>query len=125
MSGPVDTLHAAVFRMLDPAPVPTYRWLPSSADDVPCLVVGRPQGPSPDPDTLAVAVLSVGVYALGRRDPGPDEQAELLFARFWRPPAVEGMALRLDGIEAGTVEVTGLVYPAHTATLSARFAPCP
>jgi hypothetical protein len=130
VSGPLDTLHATLARQLEGSPVPVYRWLPASADDTPCLVVGRPSL-EPDADTPAVATIEVGVFALGRRTLGDDEQAELLalgdllFARYWRPPAVEGMTLRLDGLEAGTVEVAGQTLPAYTATLSARFLPCP
>lgn len=130
MSGPLDTLHAAIARGLADAPVPVYRWLPESADDTPCLVVGRPSL-EPDPDRAAVAVVELGVYALGRRTLGVDEQAELialgdlLFARYWQPPRLEGFSLGLTGIEAGTVEVAGLTLPAYTATLTAKFVPCP
>lgn len=130
MSGPLDTLHAALARSLDGSPVPVYRWLPGSADDTPCLVVGRPSLEL-DSDRAAVAVVEVGIFALGRRTLGDDEQAELLalgdllVARYWRPPHLEGFTLRLEGVEAGTVEVAGQTLPAYTATLSARFVPCP
>jgi hypothetical protein len=130
VSGPLDTLHAAIARGLDDAPVPVYRWLPDTAGDTPCLVVGRPSL-EPNPDRPAVAVIEVGVYALGRRSAGPDEQAELLalgdllLARYWQPPRLEGFSVNLSGVEAGTVEVAGQTLPAYTATLHASFVPCP
>lgn len=130
MSGPLDTLHAAIARTLDDAPVPVYRWLPATAGETPCLVVGRPSL-EPNPDRPAVAVIELGVYALGRRNPGDDEQAELialgdlLLARYWRPPQLEGFSVSLTGLEAGTVEVGGQTVPAYTATLTASFVPCP
>jgi hypothetical protein len=130
VSGPLDTLHAAVARQLEDSPVPVYRWLPESADDTPCLVVGRPSL-EPDPDRPAVAVIELGVYALGRRTLGADEQAELialgdlLLVRYWPAPRLEGFSLGLTGLEAGTVEVAGQTVPAYTATLTAKFVPCP
>lgn len=128
---PIVTFREALYRMLvATATVPVYRYLPGSADELPCLVVGRPGGGT-DPDVSAVVRMSGDVVALGRRDNDDDAQAELdalgdyLLDRFWAPDPVEGLAVLLDDVTPSTVEVAGQVVPAYTAAVFAHFRYCP
>lgn len=126
----VAPVRRLVWELLRGAPVPVSRYLPGSVDDLPSIVVGRPDG-TLDPDTNALLALTVPVFALGRVERDDDAQAELdalgdlLLGRFWAPPPTEGVHLRLDDLTASTVEVAGITIPAYTAAVSARLAFCP
>jgi hypothetical protein len=126
----IAPVRRLVWEMLRGSPVPVFRYLPGSADDLPSIVVGRPDGTT-DPDTSALLALTVPVFALGRTERDDDAQAELddlgdlLLGRFWAPPPTEGVHLRLDDLTAGTVEVGGVTVPAYTAAVSARLSFCP
>lgn len=128
---PIVTFREVMYRMLvETAPVPVYQYLPGSADELPCLVVGRPNGGT-DPDVSAVIRMTGDVVALGRRDNDDDAQAELdtlgdyLLDRFWAPDPVETLRILLDAVTATTVEVAGQVVPAYTASVIAHFRYCP
>lgn len=126
----VGPIRRLLWEMLRDAPVAARRYLPGSVDDLPLLVVGRPDG-STDSDSSALLALTVPVFALGRRESDDEAQEELdalgdlLLARFWAPPPAEGVHVRLDALVAGTVEVAGLTIPAYTATVSCRLSFCP
>lgn len=126
----VVPVRRLIWEMLRDAPVPVFRYLPGSVDDLPSIVVGRPDGTT-DSDVSALLALTVPVFALGRPDRDDDAQAELdalgdlLLGRFWSPPATEGVHLRLDDLSASTVEVGGVPLPSYTASVSARLSFCP
>ena len=126
----VAPVRRLVWEMLRDAPVPVFRYLPGSVDDLPSIVVGRPDG-TVDSDVSALLALTVPVHALGRVDRDDDAQAELdalgdlLLGRFWAPPPMEGVHLRLDDLPASTIEVAGVTLPAYTAAVSARLSFCP
>lgn len=126
---PIGTLRDVLYRMLDGAPVPVYRYLPGSADELPCLVVGRPDAGTDD-DVAAVVQATCSVFALGRRDNDDDAQAELdrlgdyLLTTFWTPAPVEGLVVLLDDVTATQTEVAGLVIASYTAAVNAHFRYC-
>lgn len=130
MIAAVGHVRRLLAEMLEGAPVPVLRYLPGSADDLPSVVVGRPDGAT-DAERSALLALTVPVYALGHRAGDEEAQEELdalgdlLLGRFWAPPPVEGHHVRLDTLEASTVDVGGLIVPAYTATVSVRLAFCP
>jgi hypothetical protein len=115
-------MRQLVAGLLDGAPVPVHRWLPASADELPALVVGRPNVAEGEQAPAIIATI-VPVFALGRRGGDDDAQreldelADLLLARFWQPPRTEGVGIRLQSIVAGVIEVAGLDIPAYTASL--------
>lgn len=127
---PIATFRQVLYELLAAAPAPVYRYLPGAADELPCFVVGRPNGGT-DPDVSAVVRMTCDVFALGRRDNDDDAQAELdthgdyLLDRFWTPGPVEGLFVLLDQVTAATVDVAGLIVPAYTASVTAQFRYCP
>jgi hypothetical protein len=117
----ITAMRALVAGLLGDAPVPVHQWLPGNTDDLPALVVGRPN--VAEGDQAAIIATTVPVFALGRRSGDDDAQqeldrlADLLLARFWQPPRTEGVGMRLQSITAGVIEVAGLDIPAYTASL--------
>jgi hypothetical protein len=107
---------------------PTYLYLPDSADDLPCYVVGRPS--TREQDRRAMMEIRTPVYALGRRLRDDDAQRELdaaadtLHALLWKPGQEPGMSLRLTTADATVVQVAGVDVPAYTATVVATIAYC-
>lgn len=105
-----------------------YRWLPGSADDVPCYVVGRPY--SREGDSRAMLVVVVPVYALGRTLRDDEAQAELdamgdrLHELLWKPPQTPHTSLRLERCDATVVPVAGVEIPAYTAQVVTTTAYC-
>jgi hypothetical protein len=125
----VGLVRRVLAEMLRDAPVPVFRYLPASADFVPCLAVGRP-ALTVDADTSALAALTVPVYALGTTV-GDDEAQEeldalgdLLVARYWSPPPVEGLRAHLTDLDPATVDVAGVTVPVYSASVSVRLAFC-
>jgi hypothetical protein len=124
----VTTMRTLVAGLLQGAPVPVHQWLPGNTDDLPALVVGRPN--VAEGDQPAIIATTVPVFALGRRQGDDDAQreldqlADLLLARFWQPPRTEGVGIRLQSITAGVIEVAGLDIPAYTASLLCTSTAC-
>ena len=122
-------MRTLVHGLLKGAPVPVHLYLPGTADDLPALVVGRPN--VAEGDQPAIIATTVPVFALGRRLGDDDSQrqldqlADLLLARFWQPPRTEGVGIRLLTITAGVIEVAGLDIPAYTASLLCTSTHCP
>lgn len=116
-----DLVHAAT-------ELPVYRWLPGSADELPCFVVGRPD--LDEGSSRAMQDVTVPVYALGRtlRDEQAqselDDMADLLVNLLWKPPQEPGSSLRLTRLRATVVTVAGVEVPAYTATALAAAQPC-
>ena len=102
---PIGTLRDVLYRLLAGAPQPVYKYLPGSADDLPCLVVGRPDAGTDD-DVAGMVRATCNVFAFGRRDNDDDAQAELdslgdyLLSTFWTPDPVEGLVVLLDDVTA-------------------------
>lgn len=121
-------MRALVYRLLADAPVPVHQYLPGSTDELPALVVGRPN--VTEGDQPALIATTVPVFALGLRTGDDDAQqqldqlADLLLARFWQPPRTEGVGIRLQSITAGVIEVAGLDIPAYTASLLCTSTQC-
>jgi hypothetical protein len=127
---PIGTVREVIYRMLaETATYPVYRWLPGSADELPCLVVGRPDAGTDD-DVPGVVRATCNVTALGRRDNDDDAQAELddlgdyLLSTFWTPEPYEALSVLLDDVTATQTEVAGLVIPSYTAAVIAHFRYC-
>jgi hypothetical protein len=125
----VGLVRRVLWEMLRDAPVPALRYLPGSADFVPCLAVGRPTL-AVDTETSALAALTVPVFALGsvvgddQAQEELDALGDLLLARFWSPPPVEGLRVHLTDLDPGTVDVAGVTVPVYTAAVSVRLAFC-
>lgn len=125
----VGMVRRVLWEMLRDAPVPALRYLPASADFLPCLAVGRP-ALAVDTDTSALAVLSIPVYALGTTAADDHAQEELdalgdlLLARYWSPPPAEGLRVHLTDLDPGTVDVAGVTVPVYSASVSVRLAFC-
>lgn len=105
-----------------------YRWLPSSVDDVPCYVVGRPS--TREGSSRSMLEVRVPVYALGRtlRDDGAqaelDAMGDRLHELLWKPPQSAGSSLRLEDCDATVVPVAGVDIPAYTGTVVYATAYC-
>ena len=105
-----------------------YRWLPASADDVPCYVVGRPG--TREGQSRAMLQSTVPVYALGRTLRDDEAQAELdamgdrLHELLWKPPQSPGMSLRLERCDATVIQIAGVEIPAYTASVITAAAYC-
>lgn len=125
----VGLVRRVLWEMLRDAPVPALRYLPPSADYVPCFAVGRPRL-TVDPDTSALASLSIPVYALGstvgddQAQEELDELGDLLLGRYWSPPPTEGLRAHLTDLDPETVDVAGVTIPVYTATVAVRLAFC-
>jgi hypothetical protein len=128
---PIVTVREVIYQLLAAtAAYPVYRYLPGSADDLPAIVVGRPDAGT-DADVAAVVRATCNITALGRRDNDDDAQAELdtlgdyLLSTFWTPEPYEGLSVLLDDVTATQTEVAGLVIPSYTAAVIAHFRYCP
>ena len=116
-----DLVHAAV-------ELPVYRWLPGSADELPCFVVGRPD--LDEGAARALQQITLPVYALGRTLRDDDAQSELddmadqLERLLWKPPQEPGQSLRMTRMRATVVTVATVEIPAYTCTVVAATAPC-
>lgn len=114
-------MRQLVYDLLAGAPAPLYRWLPGSAEELPCYVVGRPG--LTEGDSRAILAVSVPVFVLGRTVRDDDSQhqldglADALVKRLWTPPPLEGVGLRLTDLEATVTEVGGTDCPSYTATV--------
>jgi hypothetical protein len=120
-----EVLHRLVSAS---ASVPVYRWIPARTDELPCYVIGRPDGD--ERPSTQIAELPIPVYALGRTLRDDDAQAELdtladtLIGVLWRPPQTEGLTMRLARWRANLVNVAELEVPAYTCTVIATVAYC-
>lgn len=125
----VGIVRRVLFEMLHGSPVPVFRYLPAAANDVPCLAVGRPTL-TVDTETSALAALSVPVFAIGTTAADDlaqeelDALGDLLLARFWSPPPVEGLRVHLTDLDPGTVDVAGTTFPVYSATVAVRLSFC-
>lgn len=116
-----------VYALVDGATeLPVYRWLPDSANDLPCFVIGRPD--LDEGERRAMQQITIPVYVLGRtlRDNDAqhelDEQADVLAKLLWRPPQEAGQSLRLTRLRATVVPVANVEIPAYTGTVVAATA---
>lgn len=110
------------------ATVPVYRWLPARTDQLPCYVVGRPDGD--ERPSTQIAELPIPVYALGRTMRDDDAQAELdsltdaLISWLWRPTQTDGVSVRLTRWRAVVIQIAELEVPAYNLTVVASTAYC-
>jgi len=120
-----------VFEMADSGLTwPIFQYLPQSADDLPCVVVGRPD--VDEGETRALLAITVPLYVLGRTSTARHDaaQAELdavadqVLNLFWKPQQPSGYSLRLSRIRATVVPVAALEIPAYTAQISASTTYC-
>lgn len=108
--------------------LPVLRWLPGSADELPCYVVGRPD--LTEGDQRAMQAITVPVYALGRTLRDDVAQAELdtmadtLVGLLWKPPQHPSMTLRLTRLRAITLTVAAVEIPAYTASVDITVVAC-
>ena len=128
MSG-IAATRALVFDLVNAATeLPVFRWLPGSADELPCFVVGRPD--LDEGSNHALQTLTVPVYACGRtlRDEVAqselDDMADTLTQLLWKPPQQPGQSLRMTRQRATVVTVANVEIPAYTCTVVASAAPC-
>ena len=129
MTSPVTTSRSLVYDIVaGGVDEHVYLYLPSSADDVPCYVVGRPS--TREGSARSMLEVRIPVYGLGRTLRDDDAQAELdamgdrLHELLWKPPQSAGSSLRLEGCEATVVPVAGVDIPAYTGTVVYAAAYC-
>jgi hypothetical protein len=129
VSGVADT-RAWVHDIIDASTdLPVLQWLPGSADELPCFVIGRPDLDEAS-SSRALLSVSVPVYALGRTLRDDEAQRELdamidtLTALLWKPPQRPGESLRMTRARATVVTVAANEIPAYTATVIAAAQPC-
>lgn len=125
MANAITTARQMVFEMASSAMSwPIFQFLPQSADDLPCIVVGRPD--VDEGDERALLAISVPLYVLGRTSTARDDsaQAELdgvadqVLNAFWKPQQPTGFSLRLSRIRATVVPVAANEIPAYTALIA-------
>lgn len=109
------------------AHVPTFLYLPTSTDQLPCYVVQRPsldEGPQ-----AAIAHVVVEVYALGRTIRDDDAQHELdfladgLVERLWNVDTSPS-SCKLTAIRSDVVSVSSVDIPAYIGTVEVSSVIC-
>jgi len=126
----IATTRQLVYGLVDGLSIPTYRWLPQEANEVPCYVIGRPE--VNEGQQRAIASVTVPVYVIGRTSTARDDDtqkelddlADALITLLWTPPQTEGTSLRLTRMQATVVPIAATEYPAYTATVVASTTFC-
>lgn len=126
----ISTIRQLVYGLVAQGPVPTYRWLPQEANEVPCYVVGRPE--VTEGAQRAIVSVSVPVYVIGRTAAGRDDDtqseldalADALLNLLWKPPQTESSSLRLTRMLPTVVPIAATDFPAYTATCVASTTFC-
>lgn len=125
----ITTARRAVFELLDgQVPVAVYPFLPGSADELPCVVVGRSEGG--EGDARVVVEQTIPVIVLGRTATTRDDDAQgeldaltdAVLTLLWKPGSTA--ALRAVGWTPGTETVAAAEIPAYTVNVVAETTYC-